>query len=127
MALRSGPTEQCLRSGMPSLGEAPSGGAKALWLLSRFSKVTRRQGGTISRRYRSNGYTPELQTCQVFPKPNAPQPTLIIFITICRLNTIPLPSTPLDSRPLRFLADRTLPTNLPIIANKKPLRTQEQK
>ena len=41
---------------MPSLGEAPSGGAGALWLLSRFSKVTRRQGGTLSRRYRENGY-----------------------------------------------------------------------
>ncbi|PBJ05050.1 hypothetical protein BSF43_39760 [Pseudomonas ogarae] len=41
---------------MPSLGEAPSGGAEALWLLSRFSKVTRRQGGTLSGRYRSNGY-----------------------------------------------------------------------
>ena len=31
--LRSGPTEQCLNAGMPSLGEAPSGGARALWLL----------------------------------------------------------------------------------------------
>ena len=27
------PTEQCLRSGMPSPSEAPSGGAEALWLL----------------------------------------------------------------------------------------------
>ncbi|WP_207247703.1 MULTISPECIES: hypothetical protein, partial [unclassified Pseudomonas] len=35
-----------------SLGEAPNGGAKALWLLSRFSKVTRRKGGTISGRYK---------------------------------------------------------------------------
>ena len=41
---------------MPSLGEAPSGGAEAFWLLLRFSKVTRRQGGTLSSRYRSNGY-----------------------------------------------------------------------
>ena len=32
MALRGGPTEQCLRSGMPSLGEAPSGGAKSALL-----------------------------------------------------------------------------------------------
>ncbi|WP_168188505.1 hypothetical protein [Pseudomonas sp. A25(2017)] len=46
---------------MPSLGEAPSGGAEALWLLSRFSKVTRRQGGTLSRRYRSNGYVLDQQ------------------------------------------------------------------
>ena len=56
MADRGGPTEQCMTAGMPSLGEAPSGGAKALWLLSRSSKVTRRQGGTLSRHDRSNGY-----------------------------------------------------------------------
>ncbi|MGF6488420.1 hypothetical protein ABH904_002193 [Pseudomonas frederiksbergensis] len=31
-------------------------GQKALWLLSRFSKVTRRKGGTASGRYRRNGY-----------------------------------------------------------------------
>ncbi len=58
MADRGGPTEQCLTAGMPSLGEAPSGGARALWLLWGFSKVTRRKGGTHSRRYRSNGYVP---------------------------------------------------------------------
>ncbi|MGX1172348.1 hypothetical protein EDB98_12926 [Pseudomonas fluorescens] len=44
---------------MPSLGEAPSGGAEAFWLLLRFSKVTRRQGGTLSGRYRRNGYVPD--------------------------------------------------------------------
>ena len=44
---------------MPSLGEAPSGGAKTFWLLlGRLPKVTRRKGGTLSRRYRSNGYVP---------------------------------------------------------------------
>ncbi|EIK69837.1 hypothetical protein PflQ8_0847 [Pseudomonas fluorescens Q8r1-96] len=32
MALRGGPTEQCLRSGMPSLSEAPSGGAYSVLL-----------------------------------------------------------------------------------------------
>jgi hypothetical protein len=31
-------------------------GARALWLLWGFSKVTRRKGGTLSRRYRNNGY-----------------------------------------------------------------------
>ena len=31
-------------------------GAKAFWLLCRFCKVTRRKGGTLSGRYRSNGY-----------------------------------------------------------------------
>ncbi len=50
---------------MPSLGEAPSGGAKTFWLLlGRLPKVTRRKGGTASRHYRSNGYTP------IRPNPN---------------------------------------------------------
>ncbi|WP_235369415.1 hypothetical protein, partial [Pseudomonas fluorescens] len=35
-----------------------SGGARAFCLLLRFSKVSRRQGGTLSGRYRSNGYVP---------------------------------------------------------------------
>ena len=56
MADRGGPTEQCLAAGMPSLGEAPSGGARALCLLWRSSKVSRRKGGTLSGRDRSNGY-----------------------------------------------------------------------
>ncbi|AZF42951.1 Threonine synthase [Pseudomonas sp. R1-43-08] len=42
--------------GTPSLGEVPSGGARAFCLLLRFSKVSRRKGGTHSSRYRSNGY-----------------------------------------------------------------------
>ena len=47
---------------MPSLGEAPSGGAKPFWLLFwRLKKVTRRKGGTASGRYRSNGYVPDQQ------------------------------------------------------------------
>ena len=48
---------------MPSLGEAPSGGARALlvtfgWagIPGSFPKVTRRKGGTHISRYRSNGY-----------------------------------------------------------------------
>ena len=56
------PTEQCLRSGMPSPSEAPSGGAEALWLLltgpaSGLFESDPPLGGTLSRRYRSNGYT----------------------------------------------------------------------
>ena len=43
---------------MPSLGEAPSGGARAFWLLLRFSKVTRCKSGTDISRYPNNGYTP---------------------------------------------------------------------
>ncbi len=56
MADGGGPPEQCLRYGMPSLGEAPNGGAKALWLLSRFSKVTRCKSETIGGHNRRNGY-----------------------------------------------------------------------
>ncbi len=56
MARGGGPPNQCRIAGTPSLGEVPSGGARALWLLWGFSKVTRRKGGTLSRRYRSNGY-----------------------------------------------------------------------
>ncbi|SQF98405.1 Uncharacterised protein [Paucimonas lemoignei] len=42
---------------MPSLGEGPSGGAQTFWLLlGRLPKVTRCKSGTISSRYRSNGY-----------------------------------------------------------------------
>ncbi len=42
---------------MPSLGEAPSVGAKTFWLLlGRLPKVTRCKSGTIGSRYRSNGY-----------------------------------------------------------------------
>ncbi len=52
---------------MPSLGEAPSGGAKTFWLLlGRLPKVTRCKSGTIRSRYRSNGY--------VLPPPKKTQP-----------------------------------------------------
>ena len=49
------PTDSSLRSGTPSLSEVPSGGARAFCLLLRFSKVSRRQSGTLSGRY-LNGY-----------------------------------------------------------------------
>jgi hypothetical protein len=52
MAHRGGPTEQGRSEGMPSLGEAPSGGAERFWLLlALFPKVTRCKSGTISGRY----------------------------------------------------------------------------
>jgi hypothetical protein len=68
MADRGGPTEQCLTAGMPSLGEAPSGGARALCLLWRSSKVSRRKGGTLSGRDRSNGYVhiPRKKLCDTY-------------------------------------------------------------
>ncbi|AZF12567.1 Threonine synthase [Pseudomonas sp. R2-37-08W] len=56
MARGGGPPNHCRITGTPSLGEVPSGGARAFCLLLRFSKVRRRKGGTLSRRYRSNGY-----------------------------------------------------------------------
>ncbi len=58
MARGGGPPNHCRITGTPSLGEVPSVGARALWLLSRFSKVTRRKGGTLSGRYPNNGYAP---------------------------------------------------------------------
>ena len=91
MAHRGGPTEQGRSEGMPSLGEAPSGGAGALWLLSRFSKVTRRQGGTLSSRYLNNGYTHK----------NPPLPQSVIP----RLRSLaPLPTTTPESAGLCALA-----------------------
>ncbi|WP_185049377.1 hypothetical protein [Pseudomonas brassicacearum] len=43
---------------MPSLSEAPNGGAKAFGYFGLF-KVTRCKSGTASRRYRENGYAPQ--------------------------------------------------------------------
>src|SRR5690606_32227297 len=46
MALCGGPPNQCRITGMPSLGEGPSGGARAFCLLLGCSKVRRRKGAT---------------------------------------------------------------------------------
>ncbi len=63
MARGGGPPNHWRITGTPSLGEVPSGGARALlvtfgWagIPGSFPKVTRCQSGTLSRRYRSNGY-----------------------------------------------------------------------
>ena len=56
MARGGGPPNHCRIAGTPSLGEVPSGGARALCLLWGFSKVSRRKGGTLSRHHHSNGY-----------------------------------------------------------------------
>ena len=56
MALCGGPPNQCRITGMPSQSEGPSGGARAFCLLLGCSKVRRRKGATLSRRYRNNGY-----------------------------------------------------------------------
>ncbi len=86
MADRGGPTEQCLTAGMPSLGEAPSGGAKALCLLWGSSKVSRCKSGTLSGRDRSNGYVPTLQN-----------PTVLIIILAAFCTHRPLPGSQLPS------------------------------
>ncbi len=56
MARGGGPPNHWRITGTPSPSEVPSGGARAFCLLLRFSKVSRRQGGTLSGRCRSNGY-----------------------------------------------------------------------
>ena len=58
MARGGGPPNQCRITGTPSLGEVPSGGARAFCLLLRCSKVSRCKSGTISSRYPNNGYVP---------------------------------------------------------------------
>ncbi|QAY84694.1 hypothetical protein CUN61_12145 [Pseudomonas arsenicoxydans] len=61
------PPEQCRREGMPSLGEAPNGGAKPFGSFSAFGKGTRCKSETASRRYRSNGYAPQPQSQSLVP------------------------------------------------------------
>ena len=74
MADRGGPTEQCLTAGMPSLGEAPSGGARVFCLLSRSTKVSRCKGGTNSRHYKKRICTqsrPIAEQCYTHQTPSA--------------------------------------------------------
>src|SRR5471030_3137898 len=61
------PTDSSRSEGTPSLSEVPSGGARALWLLWGFSKVTRRKGGTQNGHHPTNGYAPH-------PPPPPPPP-----------------------------------------------------
>ncbi len=56
MARGGGPPNHWRITGTPSLGEVPSGGARAFCLLLRFSKVSRCKSGTIGGRCRRNGY-----------------------------------------------------------------------
>ncbi|CAI8807139.1 hypothetical protein EMIT0347P_20263 [Pseudomonas sp. IT-347P] len=51
--------DQSRSEGTPSPSERAERRSKPFWLLfRRLEKVTRRKGGTLSRRYRSNGYVP---------------------------------------------------------------------
>ncbi len=63
---------------MPSLGEAPSGGAKRFLVtfLGVCKKVTRCKSGTISRRYCSNGYVLKTHTQKQFPPHSAATKTV---------------------------------------------------
>ena len=67
MARGGGPPNHWRITGTPSLGEVPSGGARAFCLLLRFSKVSRCKSGTLSGRYRRNGYVLGINSvaCQV--------------------------------------------------------------
>ncbi|VCU63262.1 hypothetical protein [Pseudomonas synxantha] len=56
MARGGGPPNPWRITGTPSLSEVPSGGARAFWLLLRFSKVSRCKSGTNISRYPNNGY-----------------------------------------------------------------------
>jgi hypothetical protein len=69
MPVRRGPTERRRSAGTRRRRAQP--GAKALWLLSRFSKVTRCKSGTVISRYRSNGYTHNPKSQTPNPKPPA--------------------------------------------------------
>ena len=73
MARGGGPPNQCRITGTPSLGEVPSGGARAFCLLLRFSKVSRCQSGTLSGRYRRNGYVHNPAVSTVRPSSQASQ------------------------------------------------------
>ncbi len=71
MARGGGPPNHWRITGTPSLGEVPSGGARAFCLLLRFSKVSRRQGGTLGGRYRRNGYVLGITVSTVRPSSRA--------------------------------------------------------
>ena len=73
MARGGGPPNHWRITGTPSLGEVPSGGARAFCLLLRFSKVSRCQSGTLSGRYLNNGYVPGPTVLTVRPSSQASQ------------------------------------------------------
>ncbi len=73
MARGGGPPNHWRITGTPSLSEVPSGGARAFCLLLRCSKVSRRQGGTLSGRYLNNGYLPGPTVLTVRPPSQASQ------------------------------------------------------
>ncbi len=73
MARGGGPPNHWRITGTPSPGEVPSGGARAFCLLLRFSKVSRCKSGTLSGRYRRNGYVLGITVTTVRPLSQASQ------------------------------------------------------
>jgi hypothetical protein len=71
MADGGGSPEQCRREGMPSLGEAPNGGAKPFAYFSAFGKVSRCKSETASSHHRRNGYAPNNSKPTAFPSSSA--------------------------------------------------------
>src|SRR5471032_2550370 len=84
------PTDSSLREGTPSLSEVPSGGARALWLLWGFSKVTRRKGGPQSGHHPTNGYAPSPPSPPITPpqkKCKNPEPPKINHRPVCAIQS----------------------------------------
>ncbi|SFY38390.1 hypothetical protein SAMN03159316_5198 [Pseudomonas sp. NFR02] len=88
MARGGGPPNHWRITGTPSPSEVPSGGARAFCLLCRSCKVSRRQGGTLCGRYRSNGYVHNPTVLTVSPPSRAsplPQVDRGVSVSRCRL------------------------------------------
>ncbi len=77
--IAAGPRSRTGARACRALARHRTKGARALWLLSRFSKVTRCKSETNSSRYRRNGYVPHptthLKTPGRCPTQNLPPPT----------------------------------------------------
>ena len=113
MARGGGPPNHWRITGTPSPGEVPSGGARAFCLLLRFSKVSRRQGGTLSGRYRRNGYVHCPTVLTVRPSSQASQ-----------LHTV---WTVLDyCLPLSLLVARAMSSSAFLINESSPRASSEQ-
>jgi hypothetical protein len=89
--MAAGPRSRTGARACRALARHRTSGARALWLLWGFSKVTRRQGGTLSRRYRKNGYVPN-------PNPN---PNTVSSIRRIRPSLLLVQATNLSLHPTR--------------------------
>ena len=101
--MAAGPRSRTGARAWRALASHRTKGAEALWLLSRFSKVTRRKGETNSRRYRNNGYTPNPLNAK--PKTSIIRQRHLIIIR----NTIPRTRIPWPHhRPDQRITHRTV-------------------